>query len=382
MVIQSYVLRPLDILRACILSYSLRNRFIRSIFISRYFRTLTLFGMSFFLNLVLMLYFPLWTLVLVPGLLGMPHLINSLGTFHQTASPPEWVENSNIRKKITNILLLSSISIATLRLVILFVAKNVALTQILDTSVSSVLPYGLRAAEFGIMIASFIFFLQVYQIPISKRIRSLLILIISSIAMLIWSNILLGLFIVSHNFMAFYYWYLHAPSKKEKKLSIFGLFLFCMTHILVLSNYFDSILQAIAVDQGITTQLFGYSFAHISSDLFPTLYDLDLSRKIVMLLCFGQGIHYFLWIKVIPECRLGLEKSIPFRASFRCLQKQWGDRKAVLLLLMAIGFFIAANVIRIDLVNEIFFSIAFYHIYMEYLALFVRGSHFPNRMYR
>ena len=368
---ESYLLRPLDRVRAKTLTYTLRLPPLRAIFNSRYLRSVCLILLSFAINVFLMLHFPLWTLLLVPGFLGMPHLIESLRSFHKTASPEALQNDGPTIGRVNSILFASCGIFGVFR--ILSISETVPGLYTL----SKVVQENFRIIDLSIVLGSFFLFLQAYGISIWHRSKSLLAIVGVGCLMHIWPGSIWGIFIFSHNFMAFRYWHFYAPSREEKRLCLATLMLFICIHILVLSGLMNAVLSATPVDQGIT-KLFGYSFSQVALDVFPGLHDLDLSRKIVMLLCFGQGIHYVLWIKVIPECRLSLQRPIPFRMYFRRFKQEWGEQKATLSICLLILFFLLAFLIRWDFLNNIFFALAFYHIYAEYLAFAIKGKALPT----
>ena len=58
--------------------------------------------------------------------------------------------------------------------------------------------------------------------------------------------------------------------------------------------------------------------------------------------------------------------------AFRRLKLEWGEQKAYWSAFLLIGFFLLAFLIRWDWINNVFFALAFYHIYAEYLAFMLR----------
>ena len=360
--VEHYLFRPLDFLRARLLSHSLRVRPLRKIFDSRLLRSLSMVVASFALNFLLMLYLPLWTLLVVPGILGMGHFIGSLSTFHQTAAPLQYAHDPLTQRRTQSTLFYACGVFGILRL-IGYSGQVPGVAQF-----SKFVQEYFRLIDLVIVVSSFLCFLKIYRIPFLRKAPHLAGLLAYGLLMFLWPGLFWGLFIFSHNFTAFRFWHLHAPSPEEKTACWISFGLFAMIHLLVLAGGLDSSIHTIPVDQSIT-QIFGYSFFQISWDLFPGLYDLSFSRKIVMLLCFGQGVHYLLWIKVIPECRLNIHRPVPFSRSFRTLQQEWGRQRALFAILLVIGFGIASVLLRVDRVNDVFFSIAFYHIYAEYIAL-------------
>lgn len=75
-----------------------------------------------------------------------------------------------------------------------------------------------------------------------------------------------------------------------------------------------------------------------------------------------------LWLRVIPECRHAQVAPLPFRTSYKKRIEEWGYPCAFLLTMLLLGFLLAAFFIRWNSINELFFGLAFFHIYAEFLA--------------
>lgn len=354
------LLRPLDLVRAQLLGWTLRIDAFHRVFRSRVWRHALLVTAGFITNAVAMFYFPLWTLLLVPSFLGALHLVESLSTFHETAAPQVLQNNNSIERKTSVALVIFCLCFAAPR-----IAGMTCFAFGFHSTGNAIQTY-LRLIEFSIFFASFFYFLKLYGLSWHQRWIGLCGMVTAAILIALFPNMAWGIFILSHNAMAFGYWYVYAPTRQEKVASIlFGL-LFILVHLWLLSSLSDR-LMAIPIDQT-ATEAYGYTFLDISTDLFPGLWDLQLGRKITMLLMFGQGIHYLLWIKVIPECRLKQAKPTSFRIGYRIWKKQWGSSGAIGFLLIIVGFSVSGLIFKWHTINMVFFAIAFYHIYAEFLA--------------
>ncbi len=354
------LLRPLDLARAKILRQTLKITLFRNAFSTRYYRSNVIVGLSILLNILLMVYFPLWTLLIAPSILGTAHLIESLGSFHPTACP-RLADDGVAKRRANRALFLFCLSFLSFRIIF-------ALSQLLAMGkIGIFLQDYSRLLDFSVVAVAFLYFSHHYQISLMKRLFGAMVLAIIGFFLVTSSGLFWGIFIFSHNFMAFAFWYHYAPTRREKLSSLVFLGIFGCIHIFVLMGIFDELFFSHALDQR-PTEIYGYSIYNIASELFPKLFDLDQARKIVSLLCFGQGLHYILWIRVIPECRMNQKAPIPFRTRFKKREEDWGYLTAIILSLILLGFLLAGIFCRWNLINELFFGLAFFHIYAEYLA--------------
>lgn len=358
--LENVLLRPLDIIRARILRKSVKFSLLKWVFVCRHVRSNCIVSFSIILNLVLMVYCPLWTLLIAPSILGMAHLIESLSSFHDVASPRELKEVAAVKKRAHQGLGIFCLVFFCFRLIFIF-SDFFGLHLI-----ALLLQEYLRILDMSVVMLAFLYFCHLYNIGIQKRFCGALCLSILGY-LLVGGGVLWGCFIFAHNFMAFAFWYYFAPSPREKFSCLIFLSIFALIHIAVLAGWMDDLWFSHTIDQRLP-QGYGYSFYLISSELFPGTINLHVSRKIVSLLCFGQGVHYILWLRVIPECRLIQEAPLPFRTSFKKRTEDWGYPCAFLFILLLLGFLFAAIIIRWDSINELFFGLAFFHIYAEFLS--------------
>jgi hypothetical protein len=112
------------------------------------------------------------------------------------------------------------------------------------------------------------------------------------------------------------------------------------------------------------------------SDALAPMFEPALATRLVLLFCFAQGVHYSLWLRLIPEDDRDRLAPRSFRASARALREELGAPlligaalAMVLLLCWAARDLFAARVG--------YFRLALFHGYLELCALalfWVRGA--------
>lgn len=334
----------------------------RKLFKDRAYRNIITIIVCLGINLVLMHYCPLWVLMLAPSILGIPHYIESLSSFNACSKDNPNEQNPRL---INHSLLFISCIFLFLRLAMQ------SLFYLGFQEASFLILHNLRLLDLTIVCVGFAWFAYIYQISLVRRALGLVFLASFSYCLIAFGASIWGIFIFSHNFMAFYYWHFYAPTQKEKNHVLFFSLLFTLIHLFVLSPLLDDFLLNQPIDQR-PTLAFGYSFHAISHELFPLNFDIILARKMVSLLCFGQSVHYILWIRIIPACRLQQKGTITFRKYIKNLIKNFGRPWAYSLLFLMTGYIFGGLFCPWNLINDLFFGLAFFHIYAEYLAWFLR----------
>lgn len=354
--------RPLDLIRNRALRQTMRLSWLRRVFTERSLRNAITLLLCMIVNLFFMLYCPLWVLMLAPSILGIPHYIESISSFHSCASLSA---NPSIKKLVNQSLLITSCLFLLTRL-FMQAGHHFGFKE-----PSLMIFQNLRLLDTTLVCGSFAWLAHLYRIKMARLVFGLLILAGLSYCLLAFGAIIWGIFVFSHNFMAFGYWYFYAPTKKERMHALFFLVVFALIHLATLSPWFDKFLLNELIDQR-PTGAFGYSFYTIARELFPLNFDLEIARKAVILLCFGQGVHYILWIRVIPACRLKQKATIPFRRYVKNAIDDFGRPAAYCLLFSLVCFLLSGLFFPWNLINDLFFGLAFFHIYAEYLAWFLR----------
>lgn len=109
------ITRPLDIMRARILRHSMKIEALRKLFTERILRNNVTVALSLILNALLMLFCPLWMLMIAPSILSMLHLIESINAFHDVAAPPPRKKDEHCKKNIHRALVIFCLCFFVLR---------------------------------------------------------------------------------------------------------------------------------------------------------------------------------------------------------------------------------------------------------------------------
>lgn len=188
------LLRPFDVIRARILRHSLRVSFFKRTFVHRHVRSNCIVGGSIILNVILMVYCPLWTLLIAPSILGKAHLIESLSSFHDIASPRELKELAAVKKRTHQALAIFCLVFLSVRLIFL-VSDFFSLY-----SIAYFLQKNLRLLDMSVVMLAFLYFCHHYNIGIQKRFCGALCLSLLGYV-LVGGGALWGCFIFAHNFI-------------------------------------------------------------------------------------------------------------------------------------------------------------------------------------
>ena len=94
--------------------------------------------------------------------------------------------------------------------------------------------------------------------------------------------------------------------------------------------------------------------------------------RLVVIYTFGLSIHYFVWLKAIPESGMANENPNPFRLSLEKLREDTGNRTLIFILLVALATF---GVYAVSTVwgARVYFASAAMHGWFEISFLLLRS---------
>jgi hypothetical protein len=283
-----------DRLRGRILGYTLRFSLIRSLFYNRSARLAVIFLAAFPLNLALAVFLPMWTLLLGPLLLGIPHLVASSA----------YVSRCAARRDV------AGPSVATLAggcFLAVALIRSWANANGYDTL--GMLPNWVELAAAGLC---FLWLANLATPSATELLTGLSLLgglVLSSIAFPFWT---LGILVLAHNGVAFVYWLRRARSNLDRQAAIFASGLFCLGTAAILAGLFDGVARS----AGASLSASGFDVATIGQSIFPGADSVWWPRA-VMAYAFGQSQHYIVWLKALPEQDLPRQHPIGFSKSAR-----------------------------------------------------------------
>lgn len=175
--------------------------------------------------------------------------------------------------------------------------------------------------------------------------------------------IFVSMTLFAHNWIAFVAWIKLSKDKNNLLVSILGLLIFTIIHTLVLTGVFDSYFT-----------LFEEYFWGISGDqevgwlLAPWSDDEIIWRRGLCLYTFGLSVHYFIWIKAIPENVYKNNTPVSFKTSFNSFYEAYGSFFTYSIIGIA-AFGIIVWLLWFEIGSLIYFTISNMHAWTELVML-------------
>jgi len=323
----------------------------KRIFFNRAKRLSCLFALATLTSLFLSLFFPLWVLILGPMIYGFPHLIASLRYSHYSLSSNQPISGH-----------------AQLKILSVWFAFSALgrLSYDLGFFKLQSLPLGSPLPEILFISITLLITLWLYRKNALSMLRG--IVAVSVFAYFAWEfpRESLGTMILLHNLIAFGFWYSACSTRQEKIHAGLATLSFITITAFIFLGLFDFLYQTITPQgQVLWAKL---NFWNLGKDIIPWSKDYTLWWHAVVAYAFGQSLHYFVWLKAIPdECH---DREIPttFTRSWKLLKIDFGRTTFAIILFVVAGaavWVIAAQ----PLARLIYFSIAAFHGYSELVAL-------------
>ena len=338
----------LDELRAGLLRRTLEVPALREVFRDRARRLFALSVCSWAMSLALSLAFPLWVLALGPVIYGVPHVFASVRYFHHAAGS----RDDSARRRAYAVLFLITAALAAYRL---------ATTQ--DPSRLSEWR-GAGGPELVSLGLTFLAGLWVYRRTGARTLRGALFLTPFVLGLILAPYATIGILVLLHNFVGFAYWYRIAgrPAEKRAACGAFGLAL--LATAVVLGGGMDRF-----VGGGTELAFARLGFAELGAMIFPWGHDPHLGMRAAVVYAFGQSLHYFVWLKAIPDQCHTHEVPTSFREGARLLERDFGALG--LRIALSLSFLGAAVWLWVSFYQArlIYFALAGYHGYLEIAGL-------------
>lgn len=338
----------LDTFRSKVLKFSLQTQVLKQLFLNRSNRVFLLFSLAFMFYLGAALFFPLWVLLAGPIIWGIPHLISSLR-----------YTNLNFDKKQKYRLHAFQFSAW---------AMVFAYRFCID-----ILEINLPLAEHTLLFESLVLMSSfLFQTHTVKR-WSLL----NFIYFLLFSGLVLSTYfftietalvvLIGHNYVPLIAWYKSCQNKQDLKTFFYASFLFISASVLILTGAFDGLYRLLAPSGQIT--FLNWDYSEVIAPFVSENYDYQFWFHVVVLYAFSQALHYFIWLKAIPENFQQSEHPPSFRWSYLKLSNDFGSSSVLLLaLLILLGSGIWL-VYEFQIARLVYFGLASYHGFMEISAI-------------
>jgi hypothetical protein len=346
----------LDLLRAQVLRLAMSNSLVRKLFLNRALRLQTLFLAAAFFYLGLSLFFPLWVLAIGPVVWGIPHILASLRYIPHAIGSPQIK-----RKQITQFLVGTWVVITLLKF--LWDKGYLAINSFYFPQ------------ENGVELVTGLFLIFTLSIFLKAHLRQVLVslALFLPIAIISWLFPLetIGALILIHNWIAFIYWIRSTKTKDEQQVAFFSLAVFAFIHVLVLFGTFDFLYQFYA-PQGFFSGL-QLDYSDLGKTIAPWSQNSKLWFHLVVLYAFGQAVHYFIWLKAIPEQELKTEYPISFRLTWHHLLQDYGRKTLIAVCALILTSAAVWAFVQFPEARALYFIVAAVHGYLEIAGLgFIR----------
>lgn len=349
-----------DDFRSRILKFTLQIQILRSIFCNRSLRLLTLFLISFSISLTVSVFFPLWVLLIGPVIYGVPHIFASIRYFHYAVSGPEQFKNELVKKKTYFILCLLTAFVALYRLTSSAHLFNMNFPVLSEWRGSTYIEV------FGVLI-TFTVASWIYRKSLYQNLRGILLITPLFLGYWLQPFYTIGLLILIHNFVAFFYWIISSKNEAEKRVAYFATAAISTTTLLIFFGLFDPLYKYLTPSTDLPfaqlrVENLGQMILPWSSDYLTWLHT-------SIAYGFGQMLHYFVWLKVIGDQFHYHEMPTSFRQSFRLLQNDFGKIGVIRVLGIVIMSTFIWIFFRYPQARLIYFCLAAFHGFLEIAGL-------------
>jgi hypothetical protein len=338
------LLRFLDRVRGYLLRKTLHFPFFRTLYTDRAIRLGALFVLACCLYLPLCLAFPLWIAVWGPMVYGVPHIVASLRyAHHQTSANVRgyfvavWIAVSAVRVLIDTgaIVFTSNFTLYDLEL-LSWVASLVLILFFVGRSRNS-LAWG--ALALGALLFT------AWRLPLE----------------------LSAFLLLAHNLVAFFFWIKKTTTRRELAVALASMLVFTALSVGIMCGAFDWTF-AFLKPSGQLLWL-GFDYADLGQSLAPWSPHYEVWFRFFVAYVFGQSLHYFVWLKAIPEQVSPRDAPVSFCASGNLLKREFSGRVFLFVLTASLAGLTYWCFFSYPLARMIYFSISAYHGFFEIAAL-------------
>lgn len=325
----------LDFFRASCLKLILKSHLLRGM----YLQCSTRLSVGYFLTLVF--YFPISVvrpdilLLSGPLIFGYPHLIASF----------RYVQKMSV----------GLFAILTLICILGHVSG-------IGSTILSELPFG--AWQILVAMAGLLFF-NYFSKSFSSALIILSLLLSGGLLYLAFLDALIfvGGMLILHNWIGYFYWIMASKTKSRRMASVAALIVFTLIHYVVLIGSVDSFFPATSAQINFPgdTQATAWYLASWTGDSI-------VWYRFLVLYAFGLSMHYFVWLKAIPQSLNPQEQPNNFRLSLKYLREDLGDKFLLAFIMVGvIGFMIW--IFSFNLGARIYFEMAILHGALELIFI-------------
>lgn len=155
----------------------------------------------------------------------------------------------------------------------------------------------------------------------------------------------IGFLILGHNFVGFFFWWHRAKSQGEGRTPLVCLGLFTLAHVLIFNLDVPTRAQTFPGIAGTPNGIVAYAF--------------------------GQAVHYFVWLRAIPEQHLASSAPVSFARSLKFLRQDFGKVGAIATVVLVGGLTGSWLLTSLERARDIYFALAAFHGYGEIVLMAV-----------
>lgn len=362
-----HVAKWLDIMRGEALARTTHLPLFRKLYANRAWRLSFLFILAVLAYLPLSLYFPLFVLVVGPLVWGMPHLMASMRFVPQMIQNGQSARASD-EKPTSYKWLITAAAISFTIVTVWRIYTDVWNPDVLfeETQSSFIIEIGLAlvTALFASIIRPRLAWWKIAMASIM-------------IGALAYLNFLMplqlaGALILLHNLIAFFYWFAAAKTRTEKWASFMATLLFMAITAGILLGAFDFVYKWMV-------PAFRFDFFNLHYSTYGRMIVADpMAKRDILFHCvvayaFGQAMHYFVWLKAVPDQLRGVQAPACFQQSWRSLKKDLGPLGAATGVTICMVGWLAFPLVSFDLWRGVYFACASFHGFFEIAGLSLLG---------
>ncbi len=342
-----------DKIRILFLQKTLKNDTLKKIFCNRSLRLLSSFMVVTIFNLFFSLFFPLWVLLIGPIIYGLPHIYSSIRYLHYSLADKN---QKTVGVQAFNFLTSIFAGVSIIRLL--------SEVQIIDGDFLSSSSNTLELLSF---IITFLGLAIIYRKSLTKVVFALIFII--PFLLLAWLSPIwiMGVLVLLHNIIAFLYWIVAAKNSSEKKVAYFATLIFIIISTLIFLGVFDSVYKLYTPASALAWADIDYS--KLGKMIVPWSANYITWFHSVVAYAFGQSLHYFVWMKAIPDQHHSHQVPTSFRQCYQKLTLDFTKNQLMVIVLSLLVMILVWTFVKLPIARVIYFSLAAYHGYMEMAAL-------------
>ena len=175
--------------------------------------------------------------------------------------------------------------------------------------------------------------------------------------------------LIGHNYLPLIAWYKSCQDRDDLKAFVISASAYILFSILIFFGALDSIYSQFAPLGSVG--FLNWDYSEVISPFVLGEFDYQFWFRIVVLYAFSQAMHYFIWMKAIPENYQTRQFPPSFQWSFNKLTSDFGFTSISFLFMLALtGIGIAIwFLFEFQTARLVYFSIASYHGFMEISAI-------------